>query len=65
MLGAHQDGAVAEAWLRDASTGLTRAQAVTAGQLIARQRIEGQTTKSTWAEAWDDASSKRTTAWLR
>ena len=64
-LGARQDVAVAEAWLRSIGSGLTKPQALVAGQLIAMQRTAAETTAVDWHDAWKRASHKRATAWLR
>jgi CHAD domain-containing protein len=64
-LGAHQDGAVAEAWLRRTSGGLTKAQAVVAGELIQMQRSGATAVAPDWRAVWARAASKKESAWLR
>jgi CHAD domain-containing protein len=63
-LGIHQDGAVAEAWLRGIVPSLNKPQAVVAGQLIAMQRASAGGTRSSWVDVWKQASHKKATAWL-
>jgi CHAD domain-containing protein len=64
VLGDFQDAIVAEAWLRTASTRATTAQALAAGQLIARQRDEAARSRATWNESWKRLHHKKLRAWL-
>ncbi len=65
VLGDHNDAAVAEAWLRRAiEAGLSRSQAVAAGELIALQRSEAEALRQAWPEAWAAASSRKLRAWI-
>ena len=63
-LGASQDGAVAESWLRAVVPSLTKQQALVAGQLVVAQR-QASAADAEWRPIWKRASDKRATAWLR
>jgi CHAD domain-containing protein len=64
-LGEYHDAAVAEAWLRSAvASGVSRAQAVAVGLLIARQRTAAATELARWERAWKAASGRRIRAWM-
>ncbi|HVM66080.1 MAG TPA: CHAD domain-containing protein [Acidimicrobiales bacterium] len=65
VLGDLHDAVVAEAWLRQAVADAPPAQALAAGQLIAIQRADADTSRKAWAAAWARASRKRSRAWLR
>ena len=62
-LGAHQDAAVGEAWLRRAAGQLPPSAALVAGQLVAVRRAAADVAEAHWTGAWK-ASQKRATAWL-
>ena len=64
VLGDHHDAAVAEAWLREAAVGGTRAQSLVAGQLIAIERAEVAARRDEWPAAWKRASAKGLRSWL-
>ncbi|MBK9179528.1 MAG: CYTH and CHAD domain-containing protein [Acidimicrobiales bacterium] len=65
VLGDHNDAAVAEAWLRRAvAAGVSRSQAVAAGELIALQRAEAATLRQAWPGAWAAASSRKLRSWI-
>ncbi len=63
LLGAHQDTVVAEAWLRDAGATVPAA-CVTAGELIAGERLERDKLRSKWPRAWKRASAKKLRHWF-
>jgi CHAD domain-containing protein len=64
VLGDFHDAVVAEAWLRAASADAPAAQAVAAGQLIARQRDEAAHCRATWHHSWKRLRHKKLRAWL-
>ncbi len=64
VLGDHHDAVVAEAWLRSAVPELSPAQAVVAGQLIARQRAVAAAARRRWPEVWARANRRKLRAWL-
>jgi CHAD domain-containing protein len=63
LLGAHQDTVVAEAWLRDASATVPAA-CVTAGELIAAERLERDELRARWPAIWKQASAKKLRRWF-
>jgi CHAD domain-containing protein len=63
VLGDHQDAVVAEEWLRREG-GRSRAAALVAGQLIARQQLEAAATRALWPSMWKRASAKKLRAWF-
>lgn len=63
VLGDHQDAVVAEEWLRREG-GRSRAAALVAGQLIARQQHEAAATRELWPSMWKRASAKKLRAWF-
>jgi CHAD domain-containing protein len=63
VLGDHQDAVVAEDWLRHDGA-RTRASALVAGQLIARQQAEAAATRAAWPSVWKRASAKKLHSWL-
>jgi CHAD domain-containing protein len=63
LLGSHQDTVVAEAWLRDAGTSVPAA-CVTAGELIAGERLERSNLRSKWPRAWKRASASTLRRWF-
>ena len=54
-LGAHQDAAVGEAWLRRVAVDLPAEEALVAGQLIAVRRVAADVTEGEWRDAWKAA----------
>ena len=52
VLGDHQDAVVAEEWLRKAASEAGRAEALSAGELIAVQRAEAEACRAAWPGAW-------------
>ena len=57
---------VAEEWLRDAVTaGTSRQQAFVAGLLVAAEREHAAAERGRWRTAWEAASGKKLTGWLR
>jgi CHAD domain-containing protein len=64
VLGDFHDAIVAEDWLRAASVDASTAQALAAGQLIARQREDAAQSRSDWAESWKRLNHKKQRAWL-
>jgi CHAD domain-containing protein len=60
VLGDHQDGVVAQAWLRDVTGTITRPEAMVAGQLIAAQRYEAGVTGQDWRSVWRRSRARRT-----
>jgi CHAD domain-containing protein len=64
VLGDFHDAIVAEAWLRTASTGGGAAQALAAGQLIARERQDAAHCRAAWAGSWKRLHRKKLRAWL-
>lgn len=65
VLGDFHDAIVAAEWLRDATKGATIAQALAAGQLIAREREDAARCREEWQKAWDCLDRKKLRAWLR
>jgi hypothetical protein len=65
VLGDFHDAIVAEDWLRAASADASSAQALAAGQLIARQREDAAQCRSDWAESWKQLHRKKLRAWLQ
>ncbi len=63
LLGAHQDTVVAEAWLREAGATVPAA-CVTAGELIAAERLERSNLRSRWPAVWKRASAKELRRWF-
>ena len=63
VLGDHQDAVVAEEWLRREG-GRSRAAALVAGQLIARQQLEAAASRERWPSMWKRASAKKLRAWF-
>jgi len=63
LLGSHQDTVVAEAWLRDAGPSVPAA-CVTAGELIAAERLERSNLRSKWPRAWKRASASALRSWF-
>jgi CHAD domain-containing protein len=65
VLGDFHDAIVAEDWLRAAAVDASTAQALAAGQLIARQREDAARCRSEWEESWKRLDHKKQRAWLR
>jgi hypothetical protein len=63
VLGDHQDAVVAEEWLRREGA-RTRAEALVAGQLVAREQAVAAETRSAWPAVWRRASAKKLRAWF-
>jgi CHAD domain-containing protein len=63
VLGDHQDAVFAEEWLRREGAH-TRATALVAGQLIARQQQAAAATRRQWPAVWKRASAKKLRAWF-
>ena len=60
------DAVVAEEWLRGAVTaGTSRQQAFVAGLLVAAEREHAAAERGRWRTAWEAASGKKLTGWLR
>jgi CHAD domain-containing protein len=64
VLGDLNDAVIAEAWLRAAVTRGPAAQALVAGELVARQRQRAAACRTAWPAAWKRASAKRLRSWL-
>lgn len=64
VLGDFHDAIVCEEWLREASARATSAQALAAGQLIARQRDDAQQCRADWSRSWKRLNRKKLRAWL-
>ena len=64
VLGDFHDAIVAEEWLRAASADASAPLAVTAGQLIARQRQDAEHCRVVWWDAWKPLRRKKLRAWL-
>jgi CHAD domain-containing protein len=64
VLGDFHDAIVAEAWLRTSTQGAGSAQALAAGQLIARERDDAAECRAIWARAWKRLNHKKRRAWL-
>jgi CHAD domain-containing protein len=62
VLGEHQDAVVAQAWLRDASTGGTRRAFVT-GELAMLERQAAARARAQWRLVWKRLSRKRLRFW--
>jgi CHAD domain-containing protein len=58
VLGAGNDAAVAEAWLRSAASSGTRTQALVAGHLVAVQRREIEEAAGQWRSVWKAAAKQ-------
>jgi CHAD domain-containing protein len=65
VLGDFHDAVVAEEWLRAASVDASSAQALAAGQLIARQRQDAARCRADWSGSWKRLRHKKQRAWLR
>ncbi len=65
VLGDFHDAIVAEDWLRTASAAASTAQALAAGQLIARQREDAARSRADWPDSWKRLNRKKVRAWLR
>ncbi len=65
VLGDFHDAVVAEEWLRAASVDASPAQALAAGQLIARQREDAARCRTDWPDSWKRLHRKKQRAWLR
>ena len=65
VLGDFHDAIVAEEWLRSASAKASGAQALAAGQLIARERDDAARCRSAWVDSWEQLNRKKLRAWLR
>ena len=65
VLGDFHDAIVAEEWLRSASAKASGAQALAAGQLIARERDDAARCRSAWVDSWKQLNRKKLRAWLR
>jgi CHAD domain-containing protein len=65
VLGDFHDAIVAEDWLRAASVDASAAQALAAGQLIARQREDAARCRADWSHSWKRLHHKKQRAWLR
>jgi CHAD domain-containing protein len=65
VLGDFHDAIVAEEWLRHASASASPAQALAAGQLIARQRQDAAHGREIWSESWKRLNHKKQRAWLK
>ena len=66
VLGDQHDAVVAEEWLRSAVAGGTsRQQAFVAGLLVAAERKAAAAERERWRPAWEAASAKKLTGWLR
>ena len=63
LLGSHQDTVVAEAWLRDTGPSVPAA-CITAGELIAAERLERSNLRSKWPRAWKRASASKLRRWF-
>jgi CHAD domain-containing protein len=63
VLGDHHDAIVAEGWLRDAAAGATRTEAFAAGELAGLVRVDEQTARAAWPDAWAAARGKQLRRW--
>jgi CHAD domain-containing protein len=64
VLGDFHDAIVAEDWLRTGTERASAAQALAAGQLIARERDDAAQCRASWAHAWKRLNHKKRRAWL-
>jgi CHAD domain-containing protein len=64
VLGDFHDAIVAEDWLRTGTAGASPAQALAAGQLIARERDDAAQCRASWHDAWRRLNHKKRRAWL-
>jgi CHAD domain-containing protein len=64
VLGDFHDAIVAEAWLRTGTEGASPAQALAAGQLVARERDDAAQCRASWTHAWRRLNHKKRRAWL-
>ena len=64
VLGEHQDGVVAEEWLRKAAADVPSSVALVAGQLVAIERERASEARGAWASAWRHARRGKLRAWL-
>ena len=64
VLGDFHDAIVAEDWLRTGTAGASPAQALAAGQLIARERDDAAQCRASWHDAWKRLNHKKRRAWL-
>src|SRR6266566_2443556 len=62
ILGEHQDGVTAQAWLRSAK--VTGKRAFVAGELIALERIAADEGRAKWPKVWKALDRKRLRAWM-
>ena len=62
ILGEHQDGVTAQAWLRSAR--VTGKRAFVAGELIALERIAADEGRAKWPKVWKALDRKRLRAWM-
>jgi CHAD domain-containing protein len=62
VLGEHQDGVVAQSWLRQAA-GRGRRASFVAGELTAAERLAAEAAASSWPAAWDRLERKRARFW--
>jgi CHAD domain-containing protein len=64
VLGDFHDAIVAEEWLRASTQGASTAQALAAGQLIARERDDAARCRAAWTHSWKRLNRKKRRAWL-
>jgi CHAD domain-containing protein len=64
VLGDFHDAIVAEDWLRAGSADASPAEALAAGQLIARERDDAAQCRTTWKGAWKRLDHRKQRAWL-
>jgi CHAD domain-containing protein len=64
VLGDFHDAIVAEEWLRASTQGTSTAQALAAGQLIARERDDAARCRAAWSHTWKRLNRKKRRAWL-
>jgi CHAD domain-containing protein len=62
ILGEHQDGVTAQAWLRSAK--VTGKRAFVAGELIALERLAADDARARWRKIWDALDRKRLRTWM-
>ena len=63
VLGDHHDAIVAQEWLRDAAAGAMPAEAFAAGELAGLERVDEQSARAAWPDAWAGAGAKRLRSW--
>jgi CHAD domain-containing protein len=64
VLGDHQDAAIAERWLREASLAASPSEALAAGQLIAIERARAAEVSEAFPAHWATVDRKKLTSWL-